>query len=306
MPKQCLALEGSRTLLQQTFDRLGLPANRVLVCTGAAMEGEVRRQMPDVPADQILVEPSGRNTAPAIAWATREVAWRGGQYMVVLPSDHRVVDVDAFRMCVSMALSASTLGRLVLLGQRATRPETGFGWIEARDSGCVSVVSAFVEKPPLDRAVALMKRGALWNGGMFVWRVDAISRAFEEHLPELWQAEKWTDMTAISIDHGILEKEEHLTVVRCDFGWADLGSWGAMTEVFPDHSLGVARVRDGVALDGGAHIVDAPSKRVFTLGVSDLIIVEIGETLMICARSHAQRVPELRARAEAMGALKAS
>lgn len=307
-PKQCLALDGERTLLQRTVDRLEglIPPDRVLVLTGAPMADTVREQLPGLPLENLLVEPSGRGTLPALAWAAVEVQRRGGARMAALPSDHRVADEPLFREVLEAALAVADQGRLVLLGAPPTRPETGFGWIvpdRALGVTCgqpVYGVQRFVEKPPRPQAEALMAAGALWNTGMFCWRCDVWLEALAKGLPGTARALArlpgegiegiWPELEAISVDHGLLERAEGLVVLPAPFGWADLGSWEAMAEVFPTHPLGHARVRAGLALDGGDHVVDAPGKLVVTLGVERLVIVDTGDVLLVCRREDAQRV----------------
>lgn len=315
MPKQCLVIEGSRTLLQATVQRVApdIPPDQVLVVTGPDMASAVRAQLPEVPADNVLVEPSGRNTAPCIGWAAVEVERRGGRAMAVLPSDHRILDEEGFRRILrSCVQAAESTGRLVLLGQTPDRPHTGYGYLamgEARGEHGghpFFSVSRFIEKPGRARAEQLLEAGGvLWNGGMFVWTVAAIRRAYATYLPRSAAAlqrlaagaaveEQWTELEATSIDFGVLERcGEELLAVPCDFGWSDLGSWTAVAEAMPQTELGAAVVEHPLAVDGGGHIVYAPDKLVATLGVEQLIIVQTDDAIMVCPRDCAQRVPEL-------------
>ena len=213
-PKQCLALDGTRSLLQQTLDRIAplVPAERTLVITGAAMEAEVRAQCADLPHENVLVEPSARNTAPAIAWAAQEVGRRGGATMIVLPADHRIGDPDGLRSVLSRAVRIAEEDRvLVLLGHHPTRPESGFGYILPSEQRAGSFqVDGFVEKPDRAAAEALIARGALWNCGIFVWTVAAIREAIAIHLPATAAAldgDDWSTTDAISIDHMFIRSE---------------------------------------------------------------------------------------------------
>jgi mannose-1-phosphate guanylyltransferase len=314
-PKQCLALTGARSLLQVTLDRVAalIPAERVLVVTGPDMAATVRAQLPELPPDNVLVEPSGRNTAPCIGWAAVEVARRGGELMAVLPSDHGIEDVEGFQSVLAACFTAAAASsRMVLLGQTPTSPHTGYGYLgvgaPAGSHGGQSffAVERFIEKPSRERAEALLAAGGvLWNGGMFVWTVAAIREAFRRHLPRSAAAlarmdggaaveSVWTELEATSIDFGVLEHcGGELLAVACDFGWSDLGSFSAVAERMPSSELGVATVAAGVALDGGAHIVHAPGKLVATVGVSDLLIVDTDDVLLVCRTQDASRIPEL-------------
>lgn len=310
-PKQVLALLDERPLVQLTSDRIApiVPIARQWVWTGRKMEAAVRAAIPGIAAENVRVEPSGRNTAPAIAWALVETERRGGGAMVVLPTDHRIRDVEGFHQVVQDALfHARATDELVLLGQSATHPATGFGWIVPRGSGRIASVERFVEKPPAAIAERLLADGALWNGGMFVWTTRGLRRALEACLPKTLAAaerliaapEAWEDTEPISIDHGVLEHWPHTAVIRCDFGWDDLGSWPAMESVFPAAEGGVARGAEVLAIGASGNIVDAEGL-VALIGVQDLVVVCDGDVLMVAAKERLSELPALLARMRAEG-----
>ncbi len=293
MPKQCLVLEGGRSLLQTTYDRLDglIDKGQILVVTGASMEASVREQLPELASDQFLVEPSPKNTAPAIAWAAAEVERRGGQIMAVLPSDQRITEIAAFQDVLRRAFAATDDGNLVLLGQSPTRPESGYGYIERGEAcGGAFRVARFKEKPDADAARTLIDDGALWNGGMFVWRIETIHAAFDKHLPGMWERVQtdWQGVEAISIDRGILEKASNAVVIPCAIGWSDLGSWRAAETL-------VNCMEQTIAIDTQNLIIDAPGRTVAVLGISDLVIVDREGILMVIPRDQAHRVGELAA-----------
>jgi mannose-1-phosphate guanylyltransferase len=303
VPKQCLSLDGGPTLLQRTVARTGLPAERVLVVTGPDMVDAVRAQLPDA---QLLVEPSPRNTAAPIAWAALEVERRGGAGCFVLPSDHVVADEPAFRAALAAAAQVASRGGLVTLGVRPTRPETGFGWIEAGPGAGVDVpVRRFVEKPPLAVAERLLAGGRhYWNAGMFVWTPRALLDAVDAHLPGTAAmigrlregadiADAWGASEATSIDYGVLERAAGLRVVPVDFGWSDVGSWTALDEVLPASEGGVSVARAVVALRAEGNIVHAADKLVALLGVHDLVVVDTPDVLLVARREDAQEVRAL-------------
>lgn len=323
MPKQCLPLGDDLTLIQQTVARITplIPADRVLVVTGSAMADEIREQLPQIPPANVLVEPRGRNTSPCVAWATAEILSRGGTAMVVLPADHRIEQPSVFRSVVKAAIEAAEESqKLVLLGQTPTRPETGFGYLGLGDKVSTHQdetfyeVDRFIEKPNSEEAARLIgSGGVLWNGGMFVWTVSAITRAFKAHLPNTAAAIEslvagadissvWTDMDAVSIDYGVLEHDSgEIIAVACEFGWSDLGSYLAVAPHMPQDELGAAQTKMSVAIDGGGHIVYAPDKLVATLGVSDLIIVDTEDALMVCSKSESHRIPEILKKLKELG-----
>lgn len=326
LPKQCLALGGKRTLIQQTFDRISpiIPASRTLIMTGPEMAATIRQQLPELPEENVLVEPAGRNTAPCIAWATVEVSRRGGEVCVVLPSDHRIEDEEKFRGVLTGAIEAAKArSELVLLGQFPTYPETGFGYLGLGKSvadyngHAFNRVERFIEKPSHEGAVSLLAEGGvLWNGGMFVWTVDTISSAFKTHLPATAHAmqalaahgnieEVWSQMDATSIDYGILERcKDGVIAVSCDFGWSDLGSWPAAAGIMPVVEGGVAEAGGTVSIRSAGNIVYAPGKLVALLDVEDLIIVDTDDVLLVTKKSSSAKIPELLNRLRKDGSLK--
>lgn len=292
-PKQCLSFDGEKSLLQHTVARLDglLPHDRILIVTGQAMEAEVRRQLPQLSQDQFIVEASPKNTAPAIALAAQGVEHRGGRRMVVLPADHRISRVRVFRetLCRATTLAHSRTA-LVLLGETATRPESGFGYIvPGAACGDAHAVARFIEKPPKQVAEALLSEGALWNSGIFVFTLAAIREAYRAHLPDVWAdvETRWDRVAPVSFDHGILEKWPEVAVMPCALGWDDLGTWRAAT-----HTSRVDRL---ASIDATDIVIDAPGRTVALLGVSDLVIVDTGDVLLITSKDHAHRVDEVRA-----------
>ncbi len=322
LPKQCLAFEGERTLVQRTVDRLAgeVPPERILVLTGADMVDLVRQQLPEVPAGNFLVEPRGRNTAPCLAWAAIEVQKRGGQAMVVLPSDHAIGDEQEFRRVVRAGVQAAReSGAIVLLGQQPDHPHTGYGYIQASDPARNASgepffrVARFLEKP--DRATAerlIADPNMLWNGGMFIFKTSTLLDAFATHMPRTFAAverlrtgatidEVWDETEATSIDYGILEHETNLLVAKCAFGWSDLGSWPTMDALLTRSEVGVSRALGAVGIDSHDNIVDAPDKWVALLGVSDLVVVDTGDVLLVCRKDRSQNVGDLVRELESRG-----
>ena len=200
LPKQCISLDEGQTLLQATVGRLAplVPPERTLVITGPDMAQAVRSQLPQIPDENILVEPNGRNTAPCIGWGAVEIGRRGGgkAVMAVLPADHQIEDAKELRAVLAGATQAALkTNALITLGVPPTRPETGFGYLEVGAhmgdwNGCgFRMVERFTEKPDLGTATRWLSEGKhLWNAGMFVFTVDAIRDAFRTHLPESAEA----------------------------------------------------------------------------------------------------------------------
>ncbi|MFH1469366.1 MAG: mannose-1-phosphate guanylyltransferase [Pseudomonadota bacterium] len=324
-PKQCLALTGERTLLQQAVDRVvGLVGpDCVMVATGRDMEAEVRAQLPELPRENFLVEPRGRNTAPCIAWGAVETArrWGGDSVMAVLPADHVIADPETFRgVLAAAAEAASQTNSLVTIGIQPTRPETGYGYLEVggelgRWGGRPFLrVRRFVEKPDAHTAAGFLATGGyLWNAGMFCWTVDAIRDAYREYLPRTWAAmealahrpealdDLWERFDATSVDYGVLERSRGVLTVPAEFGWSDVGTWSALREVLPGVTGGSIIAGQSVALDARGNVVHAPGKLVALLGVDGLVVVDTEDVLLISRVDHAQEIRRIHDEVERRG-----
>jgi len=312
-PKQLLAFEGlsSRTLLQQTLDRFEgwVPAVNQWIVTTSTLAEAVGEQCGSA---RVLSEPQGRNTAPCIYWAAREIAKLDPEaIMMVMPSDHFMKDVAAFTTTVKKAVEwAQSSGDLVTLGIAPTRPETGYGYLRTTrgqaSDGAVTV-EAFVEKPDLERARQFLAAGNyLWNGGMFVWRVSSILAEFDRLMPEMKQAWEsasgdvgvaYPRMTATSIDFGIMEKASRVVTFPLSCGWDDLGSWTSVELLArsqgKESPWGVALEGQVTAVDASGLVVDVPRRQVAVLGVSDLIIVETDSVLLVADKARAQDIKKM-------------
>jgi mannose-1-phosphate guanylyltransferase len=319
MPKHLLDIQGERTIIRETVDRIRplVPPERTLIVTGRSHAAEVIRQLPEIPVENILIEPIGRNTAPCIGLAAVHIRQRvPDAVMLVLPSDHRIGEEDAFRRVLASAAAAASDGNpLVTIGIRPTGPETGYGYIEQGDplpgkgGEPVFRVRSFREKPSRERAEEFLRQGNFdWNSGMFVWKASTILAMIEQHLPELHSGllkirealgtereeetvgEVYAAQKGVSIDYGIMEKAGDVLVVPGDFGWSDLGSWDAVWEVSAKDENGNAVRGPFIAIDAGDSLVHSPRKLVALVGVRDLLVVETDDALLICRRGHSQDV----------------
>ncbi len=319
-PKQLLPLApgDDRSLLRATVDRISplVPIERVLVVTSTALAEATRADLPGLPEENLLAEPVGRNTAPCVGWAAAVIARRSPEArLMVLPADHHIGDEKTYLQTLATALDAASEGDLVTVGLKPTRPETGYGYIEVGEPIAEEVWRArrFVEKPTRERAEQLFASGSyLWNSGMFFFRADAILEAIEHHLPGLAKglaeldraaaagseeaavAEGYGDLPRISIDHGVMEKADGVAVVPGDFGWSDLGSWTTAWELSEKDDAGNASGSDAVLVDASGNLVRAPLGKVVALvGVSDLVVVDTEDALLVVPRSRAQEVREV-------------
>lgn len=319
-PKQLLPLAGGsdEPLLAATVRRLAplVTADRVIVVTGEHLAEATAKAVPEVPRAQILCEPAPRNTAPCIAWAADVIAKMDPEALVmVLPSDHYITNEPEFRNVLERALASAAHGNVSTVGIVPTRPETGYGYIEvgdALDDAGTKKVARFVEKPNRERAEDFLKGGRhLWNAGMFFFRARDMQKLVAEHLPELAagiakisEAASTPDATSvlksvfptlpsISIDHGVMEKAAGLAVVPGDFGWNDVGSWQSAWELGEKDDKGNALDEGTVAVESTNNLVRVlgKTKKVVALvGVSDLVVVDTDDAVLVMPRERAQDV----------------
>jgi mannose-1-phosphate guanylyltransferase len=321
-PKQFLALADRHTLLQATYHRLahalGDPS-RILVVTGQEFVAEVRRQLPGLLADNVLSEPVGRDTAACVALAALEARRRwGNPVLAMVPADHAVWDEGAFADALRDAAGEAAPGRVVLLGLRPTRPETGYGYIrlarvdaQERTGGRAGLpVDRFVEKPTRRRALTMLRSGRyLWNCGVFVFPVETGLAHIRTLLPDLWAgvarlephlgspafatvaADVYATLPKVSFDRGVLERVRGLRVVRADFPWDDVGSWLALERLpsRPRRDDGNVVLGEAVTLDSRGCIVDAPAdgRLVVLFGVHDLVVVDTEDALLVTHKNSA-------------------
>lgn len=314
VPKQLLPIVGRRSLLAETLARVRpLVAPRsTWVVTASSHATAVRRESRGVPRGHVLVEPQGRNTAAAIALAALRIgAVAPDGVMAVLPADHAVGDPARFRETLDRALTlAATTDRLVTIGVPPTYPETGYGYIQVGDllgaaEEGMHAVARFIEKPDRARAETLIAAGdTLWNAGMFAWRVERILAELRRWLPDLMGAlepavrrgtatalaRAYRRLPAISIDHGVLERAEHVAVVRATFPWSDVGSWAAVADLWRNGDAANAVRGLAVLLDSAGCIVDAGSRLVALVGAKDLVVVDTPDAVLVCPTDRAQDV----------------
>ncbi|RMF22826.1 MAG: mannose-1-phosphate guanylyltransferase [Deltaproteobacteria bacterium] len=321
-PKQMLSLAASRSMLAETVERLRslVDPGNILVVTSQRIGREVRRELPSLPARNVLCEPVGRNTAPCIGWAALEILHRErNAVMVVLPADHVVKPRRAFAADVDLALAVAARERvLVTFGIRPTYPATGYGYVRATRplgdgaSGAL-VVDRFCEKPSRARARRFLAAGAYyWNSGMFAWRADVVLEAIARHLPELASglqrmearrsrgripatvlSRAFGRLPSVSIDYGVMEKARNAVLLPARFEWSDIGSWAAVAELWPADESG-NRSRDRlIAIDAAGNVVASQGKPVALVGVEGLVVVDAGDALLVCPRRETERVREV-------------
>ncbi len=318
-PKQLLPLAGEQTMLQATALRTsGLPAtsNACIVVCNETHRFLVAEQLSEIDfSARIILEPEGRNTAPAIALAAYE-AMAGGKdpLLLVMPADHVIQDVDGFQEAVGRGAEAADAGSLVTFGIVPTRPETGFGYIRAESKSSHAVpVQSFVEKPDLETAQNLISDGLhYWNSGMFLFKASAFISALARLAPDMAAAcEKSMDgkepdgdfvrpdkasflaSPSDSIDYAVMEKADNVAMVSLDVGWSDVGSWSALQEVTPSDSEGNSVDGDVLIHDCEGSYFNAESRLVAAVGLRDVIVVENKDSVLIADKSKTQDVKAL-------------
>jgi mannose-1-phosphate guanylyltransferase len=321
-PKQFIDILGTgETLIQQTYNRFRkiIRKENILIVTSTAYKDLIRKQIPEIADDQVLCEPSRRNTAPCIAYANFRILARDPEAsIVVAPSDHIIMKEDIFIENITTALEAASRNEwLLTLGIRPSRPDTGYGYIQYVDKSVdpkvqnLKKVKTFTEKPNLELAVTFLQSGDfLWNSGIFIWSLRSIMKAFENFLPDIeslfrkgtgkygtreedaFLEETYTECKSISIDYGVMEKANNVYVLAADFGWSDLGTWGSLYENRPKDDSGNVVVGKNVFIyDSSGCIVNMPSEKVVVLeGLKDYIVVESDNVLLVCRKSDEQLI----------------
>jgi mannose-1-phosphate guanylyltransferase/mannose-6-phosphate isomerase len=303
-PKQLLALTERRTLLRATWDRARAlaPPSRIWVVVPRALKAAVRRELPQLRADRLVVEPSPKDTAPAIALACAAIARVAPEAIAaVLPTDHVIARDAEFRRAVLAAAQAAARGSLVCLGVTPDRAATGFGYLEVASrprAGVAMPVQRFVEKPDAARARKfLASRRYLWNGGMFVWTVRRFAEELDRLAPRVAAAVRrgvpepsWSRLEKISVDYAVMEKARQVQVVPLDAGWDDVGSWDAAARLVPAAG---ATGRSRVLLGSDGSVVFGGARFVAVVGVPGIVVVDTPDALLIVSRDAGEAMREV-------------
>lgn len=321
-PKQFLdILNIGKTLIQSTFDRFSsfIPLDNIYVVTSEEYVNIVKKQIPQLPLQNILAEPSRKNTAPCIAYISFKLAQLDPQaLLIVAPADHLISDTIAFKKVCLEALSfVNKHNAFITLGINPTHPNTGYGYIQYEQhsvSDNVYKVKTFTEKPNLELAKTFIASGEfLWNAGIFVWQVKNVIVAFERYLPEVYELfagqrdkfntpgekaalnEIYPFSTSISIDFGIMEKADNVYVIPSSFGWSDLGTWNSAYENLgkDQHHNAVTANNNVMLVDTDHCIINTPENKLLVLqGLSNFIVVDTGDVLLICKKEKEQEIKE--------------
>jgi len=331
-PKQSLKLVGERTMFEHAVDRIVplFQPEQIFVVTGAEHIVSLKAQAPELPAENFIVEPEGRGTAPAIGLGAIHLRRRDPEaIMAVLTADHFIADVVRFRQVLTAAAQVAEEGHLVTLGITPASPSTGFGYIKQGES--LGVVDGFpvfraerfTEKPSLETALHMVESGEYsWNSGMFIWRVDRIMEEFQRQMPEFFvrlaEVEAtlgspgyeptlnrvWPQVVKRAIDYGVMEGAEDVAVMPVDIGWSDVGSWASLAGLLSADAEGNVVVGPHVGIGTRDTLVfgDKGKRRlVATIGLEGMMIVDTEDALLVCSREREQEVREIVRRLEESG-----
>jgi mannose-1-phosphate guanylyltransferase len=319
-PKQSLPLIGDETMFQSTVNRIRplFPPERILVIANRRHAEILSEQELDIPKRNFIIEPEGRGTAACIALAAVHINRASAEaVMVILTADHYISNTNRFSEAIFKAIKVAERGGLVTLGIVPSYPSTAYGYIKRGrliDSSEPSIyrVERFIEKPDKAKAVSMLEEGVYsWNSGMFAWRVDIIMNEFKRQMPFLYKqitligddigktsyektlTDNWSQIPKQTIDYGVMEGAEDVSVIPVDFGWRDIGSWSALREVLALDEQGNVVKGDHIGLDTHNSLVYGGKRLIATIGISDMIIVDTDDALLICPLKSDQRVREL-------------
>jgi mannose-1-phosphate guanylyltransferase len=320
-PKQFLdILNSGKTLIQWTYERFAsfIPRQNIYVVTSQEYTSIVKEQLPDLPIENVLGEPSRKNTAPCIAYISFKLMKSDPKAsLIVAPADHLILDKKAFnKVCLEALSFVSKHNAFITLGIKPSSPNTGYGYIQHEQhtvSDNVYKVKTFTEKPNLELAKTFLASGDfLWNAGIFVWKVKNIIGAFEKYLPEMYEvfsaekeafgtpAEKkalehiYPLCTNISIDFGIMEKADNVYVIPSAFGWSDLGTWNsAYDNLEKDYLENAVAGKQVVVIDSTRCMIHASDKKLLVLqGLDNFIVVDTEDVLLICKKDKEQEIKD--------------
>ncbi|GIV96744.1 MAG: mannose-1-phosphate guanylyltransferase [Herpetosiphonaceae bacterium] len=321
-PKQFLPLLSEKTMLQETVDRVRplVPPERIYIVTGAEYAGLAAEQVPDIPRRNIIAEPSGQGTAPAIGLAAlymRRANPNG--IMAVLSADHLIRNDAAFRRALQAAATAADQGFLVTLGITPSFPNTGYGYIQRGDELTRSQgleiyhVARFAEKPDLATAQRYLAEGGYyWNAGIFIWRTETILAAIDRFLPHLYRQliriegaigtpeessvieQAWAGVQNTTIDYGVMERADKVAVVPVDIGWSDVGDWHTLTALMSEDESANVIIGPHVTVDTSGSLIYSDSGRIIaTIGLEHFLVVDTHDAVLIAPRSRAQDVKKI-------------
>lgn len=316
-PKQFLDVVGDKSMIRLTMERLlqDLPTEKIFVVTAESQVKLVKKDLPELPAKNIIIEPFGMNTAPCIALSYAYIKRFASltETMVVLPADHLITKVDAFLENIIKSEESARASNLVTFGIIPTYPATGYGYIQAgkKVNDFSYEVAQFKEKPNYETAQNFLKEGNFfWNSGMFAWTIGVIEETYRKHLPEVVEVldlieQRWNDsgenadisdlyaqMPRIPVDVGIMEKAEKRVVIPVDLGWSDVGSWRALADISETDENGNTILSDSYVIDSKQNYIRS-KKFVALIGVEDMVLIETDDAILLAKKERSEEVKKV-------------
>ncbi|MFQ6069669.1 MAG: mannose-1-phosphate guanylyltransferase [Candidatus Aminicenantales bacterium] len=321
-PKQFLPIISEKTMVEETVLRIlpVVPAEKIYTIATQEKTQIIKELLPDIPEENLLVEPEGKNTCPSLMLASAHIYLENPQAVVAaLPSDHLIKDTSLFLRLLKAGASAAGEGEfLITFGITPSYPATGYGYIHYQEGNGLRVegesffrVSEFKEKPSSEQAAAFLQEGNfLWNSGMFLWQVEVFARKLKSYASQLypfWERmvkvlktnkrggmeDIFREIPKISIDYGLMEKAEGVLVCPGKFGWSDVGAWSSLMDIWPRDSHGIASRGEVVCLESRECLSYNPGKLTVFIGVEDLIVVNTDDALLICLKDKDQKVKDI-------------
>ena len=321
-PKQFLNLIGNETMIQTTVRRIKelIPMERIFVVTAKQYETLVKNQLPELPNNNIIVEPVGKNTAPCIllsAFYIKRIY--NDATIAVLPSDHLITKEAEFREILNRSYEFinTNTEAIVTIGITPTRPETGYGYVKYKKDSMnngtnIVTVEKFVEKPNKENAKKYLENGNfLWNAGMFLWKADLILSMAEQYINDTYCKLKnisvgsyeqfriscskiYESVESISIDYAIMEKAKNIYVIKGDFGWDDVGSWNSVERYSKKTKRNNVYKGKGMAIDGDNNLIVSGNKPIVTLGMDNILVVESSDIIFIADKNSLDKIKDVR------------
>lgn len=312
-PKQLCKLVGNKSMLDHTIDRLNnAGCRKIIIITGDELLESIKDlvdKRKDKNGIEIISEPEGKNTAPAVGLVLSQYSEEIDEVLGIFPADHHILNEQVFIDSLYRAGQAAHQGHIVTIGIQPDRPETGYGYIEKTkweigDIGNVYQVNSFYEKPDATLAEEYIKTGRfMWNSGIYVGKIGVLIDEFRKYLPDIHAVvgdgyqqykQSYAQLPSISMDHGIAEKSNRMAVVPADFGWCDLGSWNALSDIHPtDEKDNVCAGHDVIMMDSRHCIIKQSQKTIVLFGVEDLVVVETDDVIMVADRNKCQNIRDL-------------
>ncbi|PID61960.1 MAG: mannose-1-phosphate guanylyltransferase [Ignavibacteriae bacterium] len=318
-PKQLLKIFGDQTMIQDTVDRLDglVRKENIYVITNKIQQSGIAEKLSKIPIENIIAEPFGKNTAACIGLASTIINKKSKDAVtIILPADHLIKNVEEFKETIKKAADfAAKSNSLVTIGIKPSRPETGYGYIQVVDkeeeNGIFKVLT-FAEKPNLSTAKRFIESGDfLWNSGMFIWKTETILNEIKLYLPDLYEGlmkiqhsldtdsfeetltEVYGQLVSVSIDYGIMEKSNKVYLIKGDFAWSDVGSWEEVYHLSPKDNNGNAAKGENYTENTLNSFIHSPKKFTAVLGLSNIIVIDTDDALLICNRENAQNVKHI-------------